>query len=203
MEDYAWVIDYLPIGHASAIKKEPVVQLLGTRFFTLLEATVKPESSVVVGQKVCVGKEGREEVSHIKGRLKYDDLTNSAKDILPNIVKKAVKEREKEFVDFLNRAKPISIRVHMLDLLPGIGKKTAQKLVIELKEKVAKAYAIKPSDMAVGMGGDEPIVSDAISALISLGYSPREARDAILKSGIDLSSQGVEDIIKQALKSLV
>ncbi|KPJ69548.1 hypothetical protein AMJ44_03555 [candidate division WOR-1 bacterium DG_54_3] len=93
--------------------------------------------------------------------------------------------------------------VDLISTVPGIGKKTAQKLVIELKEKVAKAYAIKPSDMAIGMGGDEPVVSDAISALIALGYSPREARDAILKSGIDLSTQGVEDIIKQALKSLV
>ena len=93
--------------------------------------------------------------------------------------------------------------VDLISTVPGIGKKTAQKLVIELKEKVAKAYAIMPSDMAIGMGGDEPVVSDAISALISLGYSPREARDAILKSGIDLSSQGVEDIIKRALKSLV
>jgi Holliday junction DNA helicase RuvA len=93
--------------------------------------------------------------------------------------------------------------VDLISTVPGIGKKTAQKLVIELKEKVAKAYAIKPSDMAIGMGGDEPIVSDAISALIALGYSPKEARVAILKSGIDLSSQNVEDIIKQALKGLV
>jgi Holliday junction DNA helicase RuvA len=93
--------------------------------------------------------------------------------------------------------------VDLISTVPGIGKKTAQKLVIELKEKVAKAYAIKPSDMAVGMGGDEPIVSDAISALIALGYSPREARTAILKSGIDLSSQNVEDIIKRALKASV
>lgn len=93
--------------------------------------------------------------------------------------------------------------VNLISTVPGIGKKTAQKLVIELKEKVAKAYALKPSEMTVGIPGDEPIISDAISALIALGYSPREARDAILKSGIDLSSQNVEDIIKQALKSLV
>jgi Holliday junction DNA helicase RuvA len=94
--------------------------------------------------------------------------------------------------------------VDLIATVPGIGKKTAQKLVIELKEKVAKAYAIKPSDMTIGMpGGDAPIVSDAISALIALGYSPREARDAILKSGIDLNSENVEDVIKRALKSLV
>lgn len=93
--------------------------------------------------------------------------------------------------------------VDLISTVPGIGKKTAQKLIIELKEKVARAYSIKLSDMSIGMPGDAPVVSDAISALISLGYSPREARDAILKSGIDTSSQDVEGIIKQALKSLI
>ncbi len=93
--------------------------------------------------------------------------------------------------------------VDLISSVPGIGKKTAQKLVIELKEKVAKAYAIKPSDMAIGIKGDQPVIQDAISALISLGYTPREARETIMKSGIDLSSSNVEDIIKQALKALV
>ncbi len=93
--------------------------------------------------------------------------------------------------------------VDLISTVPGIGRKTAQKLIIELKEKIAKAYAIKPADMTIGIEGDQPIIQDAISALISLGYSPREARDTILRSGADLSSQNVEDVIKQALKSLV
>jgi Holliday junction DNA helicase RuvA len=92
--------------------------------------------------------------------------------------------------------------VDLISTVPGIGKKTAQKLVIELKEKVAKAYAIKPSEMAIGIKGDAPVVSDAISALIALGYSPKEARNTILQSGIDLSSSSVEEVIKQALKNL-
>ncbi len=87
----------------------------------------------------------------------------------------------------------------LITTVPGVGKKTAQKLVIELKEKVAKAYAIKPSDMAIGLGGDAPIVSDAISALISLGYSPKEARLAVQKSGAD---DDVETVIKKALANL-
>lgn len=131
MEDFAWVVEYLPLGHADAIKREPVVQLLGTRFFTLLEATIKPDASIIIGQKVCVGKEGREEVEHIKGRIRYDDLTSGAREFLPNIVKKAVNEREADFVGFLNNAKPISIRVHTLDLLPGIGKKTMESILSE------------------------------------------------------------------------
>lgn len=134
MEDYAWVIEYLPLGHASAIKREAMVQLIGCKYFTMLEATVTPNATVVMGQKVYVGKEGREEVSHIKGRITYDQLTNSARDFLPTMLKKAVQEREKDFIDFVNRAKPVSIRVHMLDLLPGIGKKNMEA-ILEEREK--------------------------------------------------------------------
>jgi putative nucleotide binding protein len=140
MEDYAWVIEYLPLGHAAAIKKEPMVQLIGTKFFTLLEASIKPDASIVLGQKVCVGKEGRDEVEHIKGRITHDDLTSGAKEFLPNIVKKAVGEREKDFIDFLNKAKPISIRVHTLDLLPGIGKKTMESVLAEREKNEFESF---------------------------------------------------------------
>ncbi|NYZ77621.1 DUF655 domain-containing protein [Candidatus Micrarchaeota archaeon] len=131
MEDYALVIEYLPLGHSSQIKREPVVQLLGTRFFTLLEATVKPNAAIVLGQRVYVGREGREEVDHIKGRITYDKLTNGAREFLPNILRQTVEERESDFVNFLNNARPISIRVHTLDLLPGIGKKNMEALLRE------------------------------------------------------------------------
>lgn len=141
MEDYAWVIEYLPAGHAAAIRKEPVVQLLGTRFFTLLEATVNPSANITMGQKVNVGKEGRQEVSHIKGRIKYEDLTNGAKDFLAPMLKNAVHERESDFVGFINHAKPISIRVHTLDLLPGIGKKNMEALIAERDIKPFESFS--------------------------------------------------------------
>ena len=140
MEDYAWVIEYLPAGHANAIRKEAVVQLLGTRFFTLLEATIHPSASIVLGQKVYVGKEGREEINHIKGRLKFEELTNAAREFLPNMLKKAILEREGDFVGFINRAKPMSMRVHMLDLLPGIGKKNMEALLREREEKPFESF---------------------------------------------------------------
>jgi putative nucleotide binding protein len=141
MEDYAWVIEYLPSGHAEALRREPMVQLMGTRFFTLLEASVLPNATIMVGQKVYVGKEGRQEVSHIKGRIKYEELTNGAKEFLPVMVKKAVVEREADFVAFINNAKPISIRVHTLDLLPGIGKKNMETILKEREIKPFEAFA--------------------------------------------------------------
>jgi len=140
MEDYAWVVEYLPLGRAAALKKEPIVQLLGTSFFTLLEATVKPNVSIIISQKVYVGKEGRQEVDHIKGRIKYEDLTNGARDFLPNMLKRTVAEREKDFVTFINKAKPISIRVHTIDLLPGIGKKNMMALLSERDKQPFESF---------------------------------------------------------------
>jgi Holliday junction DNA helicase RuvA len=94
--------------------------------------------------------------------------------------------------------------VDLLSTVPGIGKKTAQKLVIELKDKVAKAYAVRAAEGSVVCGSDDqPVFRDGVAALVSLGYSPKEARDAILNSGVDLTSQNVEEVLKQALKNLV
>ena len=90
----------------------------------------------------------------------------------------------------------------LLSSISGVGRKKAELIVVELKEKIAKAYAIKPSDMALGVKGDGGLVADSISALISLGYSPKEAREAIMK--LDVQGAGsVEAIIKPALQRLV
>ncbi|MFC1766964.1 Holliday junction branch migration protein RuvA [Candidatus Margulisiibacteriota bacterium] len=92
-------------------------------------------------------------------------------------------------------------KVDLLTSVPGVGLKTAQRLVIELKEKVGKVFAIQRSEIAQGLPTDDPMMSDAISALVTLGYSPKEAREAILNSGLDLTKvKSVEDVIKQSLK---
>lgn len=141
MEDYAFVIEYLPSGHAAQLRREPVVQLIGASFFTLLEATVTSVANIVIGQKVCIGKEGRAEVERIKGRIKFSDLTNSAKESLPVILKKIIEERENTFVMFINNSKPISIRVHTLDLLPGVGKKNMEAILEERDKKPFENFA--------------------------------------------------------------
>lgn len=92
--------------------------------------------------------------------------------------------------------------VGLLSSISGIGRKTAERIVVELREKIGKAYALKPAEMAAGMKGDQTIVSDSISALIALGYSPREARETIMKLNLE-GAKSVEEIIKSALRSLV
>ena len=92
--------------------------------------------------------------------------------------------------------------IALLSSISGIGRKTAERIVVELKEKIGKAYAVKPSEMTAGMKGDQVIVSDSISALIALGYSPREAREAIMRLNLE-GAKSVEVVIKEALKALV
>ncbi len=140
MEEYALVVEYMPTGPSSASRKEAVVQLVGTRFFTLLEATLKPDAIVIIGQKVYVGKENRVEIDRIKGRIQYNSLTTSAKDILSKILRKIVEESESHFIEFVNKAKPISIRVHTLDLLPGIGRKSMESLLDEREKKPFESF---------------------------------------------------------------
>ena len=169
MEDYAWVIEYLPLGHASAIKREASVQLLGDRYFTLLEATVQPNANIVLGQKVYVGKEGRTDISHIKGRINYESLTQAAKEFLSTMIKKIVETREQDFVNFINSARPISIRVHTFDLLPGIGKKSMMALLNE-REK-------KPFETIADLRTRVPSISDPVMIFVHRILSELEGKE--------------------------
>jgi len=84
-----------------------------------------------------------------------------------------------------------------LTKVPGIGRKTAERLVIELRDKVD--FGATASTARLPSGPADP-VQEAVSALIALGYKPGEAsRAASAVTGSDLRS---EDIIRQALKGL-
>ena len=82
--------------------------------------------------------------------------------------------------------------------IPGVGKKTAQRLILELKEKIAAEEEEEGDMMEVG---DEELVKDALSGLLSLGYARNEARKAV-KEAIDASKEGIDlaSLIKEALK---
>jgi holliday junction DNA helicase RuvA len=83
--------------------------------------------------------------------------------------------------------------------IPGIGKKLAERVIFELKEKVAAAGVAASS--AVGGGAAE---SEVVAALQALGYSLAEARDASRSALADASIGGtLEDRVKAALRSLV
>lgn len=87
---------------------------------------------------------------------------------------------------------------------PGIGKKIAQRIILELKDKLAKGQLTAGGGEAFAGGVTiipENKASEASAALAVLGYSQSEI--AVALKGINLDELSLEDVIKQALKKMV
>lgn len=134
-EDFAVVLDFLPHGKAGEAKQEPVVQAIGDYAFTLLELVSKTGVSAEIGERVYVGREQRDKIDHIRGRISYRDLTSSAQRQLDKTVREIIKTREKDFVSFINTAGAVNIRSHTLEHLPSVGKKHLQTMLEERHKK--------------------------------------------------------------------
>lgn len=81
----------------------------------------------------------------------------------------------------------------------GIGKKIAQRIILELKDKVAKEAAIPASHVSISMPQAGSKLNEVSEALSVLGYTPQEVA-AILRDP-EIASMSTEDIIRQALKN--
>jgi putative nucleotide binding protein len=134
-DDYIIVLDFLPHGKPNDRKAEPVAQGIGEKFLNLLEVAVKDGVVVKTKDRIYVGDEKREEVKYIRGRIGYGDLTNYAKNMLLEIVTDMVNKDEKRFINFFNKAGPVTTRLHSLELLPGIGKKHMWDILSERRKR--------------------------------------------------------------------
>ncbi len=157
MEEYARVIDFLPDGRPADREREPLAQLMGEKYFTLLEVSIKRGVQVTLGQRIYIGKDAREHVEKIKRRIEFNDLTATARNELPLVGKNVIQDREAEFVTMFNKAGPISIRLHQLELLPGIGKK-------HLKE-ILEARETKPFESFKDMQSRVPLLPDPVNLI--------------------------------------
>src|SRR5690554_8098180 len=95
----------------------------------------------------------------------------------------------------------------MLTKIPGVGKKTADRLVVEMKDRLkdftgADYNTGLPGDTAPQLAASAPSAqSEALSALVALGYKPNQAEQVMRKVATD--DMSAEDIIRQALKAMM
>ncbi|MEM3326544.1 MAG: DUF655 domain-containing protein [Thermoproteus sp.] len=114
--------------------------ILGEDHFTLLEVTLKPGAKVEIGERVYIGPGQRDKVDKIVRRIRYEDLQPPAREALAQIVRQIVASQEQRFVDWFNKAGPLTIKMHSLELLQGIGKKKVQEILAERRKKPFENY---------------------------------------------------------------
>ncbi|MBW3019967.1 DUF655 domain-containing protein [Candidatus Woesearchaeota archaeon] len=143
-EEEAIVLDFLPNGHASDNRpshmKTPIAQALGKNHFVLLELVPKKGIFLQPYEEVYIGEGKREKVHHILGKINRDKLTSAANSELNFVIEDLVKKNEKRFVEFFNKAQPLSTRMHQLELLPGLGKKHMWEIIDERKAEPFISY---------------------------------------------------------------
>lgn len=141
----AIVLDVLAKGHPEdprpPYKREPLVQAMGLEQFKLLELVPKPNVLIELHESLYIGDGEREKIERVKRRIGYDELTQTARGELPFMVEKVVRKREHDFVQFFNTAVPITPKMHMLHLLPGIGKKLLWEILDTRTRKPFESFA--------------------------------------------------------------
>lgn len=144
MEEYVRIIDYLPQGIPGGgySRKEPVCFGVGESEFKLFELVPKKESYITMGDRAYVGedKSKRDKVDHIRKRVGYTDLTNTAQSELEYAVEDIVKANPDRYIKFYNEAGPITMRKHALEELPGIGRKSLEAILKERDKAKFKSF---------------------------------------------------------------
>ncbi len=93
--------------------------------------------------------------------------------------------------------------VQTLTAIPGIGKKTAERVVVELREKISVEEMIAGSG-PINLSQDDAILNDSLAALLELGYKKKDGQTALERAARDLDQSGakrsVSDLVRKALK---
>ncbi|RLG77963.1 MAG: DUF655 domain-containing protein [Thermoprotei archaeon] len=143
-DEFAIVLDYMPFGNPYdrhvQHRSRPVAQALGTKFFALVEILPLKNMPLNIGERVPIAPQPELPGHPVADRLSYNELSSVAKTNLAKFLRDIVIEKEKVFVEFFNVAKPINIRLHSLELLPGIGKKTLKIILEERKKKSFESF---------------------------------------------------------------
>ncbi|GFO97669.1 putative RNA-binding protein [groundwater metagenome] len=137
-EEFTYILDYLPYGRTDdkrpMYQKKPLAQGIGEKYFVLMEMIPKENVIPMSHDRVYIGEGDRPVIDHVKRRIIFGELTRSAQMELPSVIEKIILSDEKRFLNFFNDAYPITTRLHMLELLPGIGKKLMWAIIDERKK---------------------------------------------------------------------
>lgn len=146
METHAYILDYLPNGRQTphGFHREAVALGLGATELKLLELIPRLGATVPIGQSVPLGTIAGatpSPIDHVRRRIGYEELTTSGRTELAGVLEKIVRADAPRYLRFFNEAPSVSRRFHLLELLPGIGKKTMQAILDERRRAPFTSFA--------------------------------------------------------------
>ncbi|MES3518453.1 MAG: DUF655 domain-containing protein [Natronomonas sp.] len=131
----AVILDVLQRGRPDddrpAYEKSPIAYALTESSFRLLEVTLSDDTRLNIGDRIAVDPPG-EPVQRSRS-IDFETLSSAAESELEYAIEAIIDEDEARFVGFYNDAQPITTRLHVLNLLPGIGKKLRNDILEERK----------------------------------------------------------------------
>ena len=139
-DEWAIVIDYLSHGRYEMDRSQPIAQVVGEDYFSLLEVIVRDDVTLRQGERIYIGDGKRAEAKYIKGRIELKDLTVAARGEIESIVENIVKKKPERFIEFFNKSGQVTTRLHQLELLPGVGKKHLWALLDARKESLFDSF---------------------------------------------------------------
>lgn len=140
-DDYAYVLDF----RTTQIKERmfkivQISQVIGEKSFSLLEVVPRKGITLTIGERVYIGEGKRDKIDHILRKISYNELTNTSKDNLIEIIEKIVIANEKTYVNFFNTAHLITPRLHVIETIPRIGKTFARQIIEEREIKPFESF---------------------------------------------------------------
>lgn len=126
------ILDFMPEGRSIGKPTGPLAQAMGETTFNFYELTLIPQTVFEEQQFVNLEESPAKGISK-KRIINYDDLTDTAIGYLETSITAIIESNEAKYVDFFNRAMPITTRLHSLELLPGVGKKYLWDIIKQRK----------------------------------------------------------------------
>ena len=161
---YDVVLDYFPHGRSDdnrpQYQKEPLAYALTEDSFDLLALTLTDEADINIVDRVAVDPPNEEAIATLQ-EIEFDELSSSAVSELEYAIEAIMDDNEGRFVDFYNEAQPITLRLHQLNLLPGIGKKLRNKILDERKRGPFESFD-ELSERVGGLHRPKDVIAERI-----------------------------------------
>ncbi|KPN31718.1 helix-hairpin-helix motif [Halolamina pelagica] len=137
--EHAVVLDHLPYGRPDDDRpqhqKPEIAYAVGEEQFDLFELTLVDGADVSIGDRIVVAPDADRDLVDRYREIDHGDLSRGAEQELDYVIEEIVDRHPQRFLDYFNDAQPLTLRLHQLNVLPGIGDKLRDDILESRKRQ--------------------------------------------------------------------